>query len=233
VHAAPGTPALIKPRCLLRDHGTCGPTSLSRRSTIGGSGAGRWPTGGSRFEASCEEFAAAGFLIERMHEPQPSAELRERTGSGWAGRSVQIKHVDGAVALGAHHELPVVRGDGDLAGRGVEERQGRVGQAERPHRARHRGEPAVHLPVASDAPGAAAFDHVHQPCPAVTETGNCPPEPTTWIRYSQGSAGVSGPACGLVLVESGGCRGQVWAEDLTAARPGNWEPAGRARRIDQ
>src|SRR6266498_6083984 len=36
------------------------------------------------------------------------------------------------------------------------------------------------------------------------------------------SPGVSGPVYVLVLVESGGCRGQVWAADLTAARPGNW-----------
>src|SRR6266511_3887282 len=47
------------------------------------------------------------------------------------------------------------------------------------------------------------------------------------------SPGVSGPVYVLVLVESGGCRGQVWAEGLTAAWPGNWGPVGRARRIDQ
>jgi hypothetical protein len=30
-------------------------------------------------QASCDEFAAAGFLIERVHEPQPSAAVRERS----------------------------------------------------------------------------------------------------------------------------------------------------------
>jgi SAM-dependent methyltransferase len=30
-------------------------------------------------QATCDEFVAGGFLIERVHEPQPSAELRERS----------------------------------------------------------------------------------------------------------------------------------------------------------
>jgi len=30
-------------------------------------------------QATCDEFVAGGFLIERVHEPQPSAQLRERS----------------------------------------------------------------------------------------------------------------------------------------------------------